>query len=182
MERNNKTTFDTRTLVFMALLVAMQIILSKVVSIDLGFARVTISSLPTILAGLWFGPVVGGLCGMTADILGCLLKGFAVNPLITLSTMTWGIIPALMCPLMKGTKLQKTLYLCLSVVCCAVLGTLVLTTCGLVLMNGYNLAAILPGRLIQCAVMIPVYCVLTNLLYYSPLTDVVRGSAAGRTV
>lgn len=61
MERNNKTTIETRTLVFMALLVAMQIILSKVISIDLGFARITISSLPTILAGLWFGPLAGGL-------------------------------------------------------------------------------------------------------------------------
>lgn len=80
MERNNKTTIETRTLVFMALLVAMQIILSKVISIDLGFARITISSLPTILAGLWFGPLAGGLCGMAADILGCLLKGYAVNP------------------------------------------------------------------------------------------------------
>lgn len=182
MERNNKTTTDTRTLVFMALLVAMQIILSKVVSVDLGFARVTISSLPTILAGLWFGPVAGGLCGMAADILGCLLKGYAVNPLITLSTMTWGVIPALMHPLMRGTKLHRTMYLCLSIVCCAISGTLVLTTCGLVLMNGYDLYAILPGRLIQCAVMIPVYSVLANLLYFSPLTEVVRGSAAHRTV
>lgn len=182
MERNNKTTIETRTLVFMALLVAMQIILSKVISIDLGFARIMISSLPTILAGLWFGPLAGGLCGMAADILGCLLKGYAVNPLITLSTMTWGIIPALMQPLMKGAKLQKMLYLCLSIVCCAVLGTLVLTTSGLVLMNGYDLRAILPGRLIQCGTMIPVYCVLTNLLYYSPLTALVRGDAARRTV
>lgn len=175
MERNNKTTIETRTLVFMALLVAMQIILSKVISIDLGFARITISSLPTILAGLWFGPLAGGLCGMAADILGCLLKGYAVNPLITLSTMTWGIIPALMQPLMRGAKLQKMLYLCLSIVCCAVLGTLVL-------MNGYDLRAILPGRLIQCGTMIPVYCVLTNLLYCSPLTALVRGDAARRTV
>ncbi len=182
MERNNKTTIDTRTLVFMALLIAMQIILSKVVSVDLGFARVTISSLPTILAGLWFGPVAGGLCGMAADILGCLLKGFAINPLITLSTMTWGVIPALMSPLMKGTRIQKTVYLCLSIVCCAISGTLVLTTWGLVLMNGYNLYAILPGRLIQCVTMIPVYCILANLLYFSPLTDIVRGSAARRAV
>lgn len=74
------------------------------------------------------------------------------------------------------------LYLCLSIVCCAVLGTLVLTTSGLVLMNGYDLRAILPGRLIQCGTMIPVYCVLTNLLYYSPLTALSAADAARRTV
>ncbi|MDO4345404.1 MAG: folate family ECF transporter S component [Eubacteriales bacterium] len=181
MEKNSRTAWDTRTLVFMALCVALQIVFSKVISIDLGFARITISSLPTILAGLWFGPLAGGVCGMAADILGCLLKGFAVNPLITLSTMTWGIIPALMRPLMRGEKGKKIAVLCLSIALCALCGTLVLTTAGLVLMNGYNLYSILPSRAIQAAVMIPVYCVLTNALYYSPLTSLVVSRPAGKT-
>lgn len=176
MEKN-KTTFDIRTLIFLALLAAMQIVLSKVVSIDIGFARVTISNLPVILAGLWFGPIAGGTCGLVADVLGCFLKGFGVNPLITLSTMIWGIIPALMRPLMKGSKTRKIAVLCVSILITTVCGTLVLTTLGLVWMNGYDFAAIMPGRLIQWAVLTPVYCVLAAALYYSPLTDLVRAGA-----
>ena len=180
MEKTNKTTIDTRTLVFMALLVAMQIVLSKVVSIDIGFARVTISNLPIILSGLWFGPVVGGACGLVADVLGCFLKGYGVNPLITLSTMVWGIIPALMKPMMKGTKTRKIVVMCVSIFITTICGTLVLTTLGLVLMNGYNLTAILPGRLIQWAVMTPVYCVLACALHFSPLTDLVTSGTVRR--
>ena len=37
-------------------------------------------------------------------------------------------------------------------------------------MLGYNFYAIMPGRLVQFVIMIPIYCVLTCLLYFSPLT------------
>ncbi len=178
MEGNRRSIWNTRTLVFMALCVAMQIILSKIISVDLGFARITVSSIPTILCGLWFGPVAGGICGFGSDILGCILKGFAINPLITLSTMTWGIIPALIVPAFKGRKGKKAMGLCISCALCAICGTLVLTTVGLVLMNGYNLFSILPSRVVQAAVMTPVYCVLTNALYLSPLTGLVMGNTA----
>lgn len=182
MQKNRKMTWDTRTLVFLALLAALQMVLSKFVSIDVGFCRITVSNAPVVLAGLWFGPFAGGICGLLADVMGCLLKGFAVNPLITLSTMTWGIIPALMYPLMKGSKVQKTIILCLSIVLTSICGTLVLTTAGLVWMNGYNLYAILPSRLIQWAVLTPVYCVLISILYFSPLTLFVRNGIARRMI
>ena len=42
-------------------------------------------------------------------------------------------------------------------------------------MLGYNFYAIMPGRLVQFAIMIPIYCVLTCLLYFSPLTAMVVG-------
>lgn len=180
MQKNKKRILDTRTLVFLAFLAALQIVLSKFVSIDVGFCRITISNAPIVLAGLWFGPVAGGLCGMLADMLGCLLKGYAVNPLITLSTMTWGVIPALMCPLMKGSKVHKTIILCLSIALTTVCGTLVLTTAGLIWMNGYSLYGILPSRVIQWAVMTPVYCVVVSILYFSPLTVFVRNGIERR--
>ena len=45
-------------------------------------------------------------------------------------------------------------------------------------MLGYNFYAIMPGRLVQFAIMIPIYCVLTCLLYFSPLTAMVVENAA----
>ena len=58
----------------------------------------------------------------------------------------------------------------------AILSSLVLTTAGLVIMLGYNFYAIMPGRLVQFVIMIPIYCVLTCLLYFSPLTAMVAGN------
>ena len=163
----------------MALLVAMHLVLTRVLVIDLGAYRISVGSVCTILAGLWLGPVAGGVCGFASDIIGCFMKGYAVNPFITVAAILWGVLPALVRPLIANKKKTgKTVGICVSIVVTAVLSSLVLTTAGLVIMLGYNFYAIMPGRLIQFAIMIPIYCVLTCLLYFSPLTAMVAGDVA----
>ena len=163
----------------MALLVAMHLVLTRVLVIDLGAYRMSVGSVCTILAGLWLGPVAGGVCGFASDIIGCFMKGYAVNPFITVAAILWGVLPALVRPLIANKKKTgKTVGICVSIVVTAILSSLVLTTAGLVIMLGYNFYAIMPGRLIQFAIMIPIYCVLTCLLYFSPLTAMVAGDVA----
>ena len=174
-----KQTWNVKTLVFMALLVAMHLVLTRVLVIDLGAYRISVGSVCTILAGLWLGPVAGGVCGFASDIIGCFMKGYAVNPFITVAAILWGVLPALVRPLIANKKKTgKTVGICVSIVVTAILSSLVLTTAGLVIMLGYNFYAIMPGRLIQFAIMIPIYCVLTCLLYFSPLTAMVAGDVA----
>ena len=177
-----KNDLNTRTMVFMAVLAAMNIVLTRLLVIDLGFARITLGSVCTILGGLWFGPVAGALCGLVSDILGCFLKGYAVNPLITIAAMTWGVVPAAFRIMNKGSKTRLTVLISSGIVLASALSTLLFTTTGLVLLNGYDLYAILPSRLIQWAVMTPVYCVVTLAVYKSPLTGMVMGAAAGQRV
>lgn len=175
MRKNNyKTTWSTQTLVFMSVLVAMTLVLSRMLAIDVGFARFTLGSICVIMAGLWFGPAAGGACGLAADILGCLMQGYAVNPLITVGAMCWGVIPALFKPLMTGGRVRKTLLLCVSILISSVACTLGFTYAGLVLVLGYDFWAILPTRLAQFAAMTPVYCVLSCCLYFSPLTSMLN--------
>ena len=163
----------------MALLVAMHLVLTRVLVIDLGAYRISVGSVCTILAGLWLGPVAGGVCGFASDIIGCFMKGYAVNPFITVAAILWGVLPALVRPLIANKKKTgKTVGICVSIVVTAILSSLVLTTAGLVIMLGYNFYAIMPGRLIHFAIMIPIYCVLTCLLYFSPLTAMVAGDVA----
>ena len=96
MQKNNtKSVWNVKNLVFMALLVAMQLVLTRVLVLDLGPYRITVGTVCTVLAGLWMGPVAGGVCGLCADIVGCFLKGYAVNPFITLASILWGVLPAL---------------------------------------------------------------------------------------
>ena len=174
-----KQTWNVKTLVFMALLVAMHLVLTRVLVIDLGAYRISVGSVCTILAGLWLGPVAGGVCGFASDIIGCFMKGYAVNPFITVAAILWGVLPALVRPLIANKKKTgKTVGICVSIVVTAILSSLVLTTAGLVIMLGYNFYPIMPGRLIQFAIMIPIYCVLTCLLYFSPLTAMVAGDVA----
>lgn len=176
MRKNEKRTFwSVKTMVFLALLVAVQMVMSRVFVIELGgIYRISLGSIATILAGLWFGPAAGGLCGFCADLLGCFIRGYTVNPLITLAAMCWGILPALLKPLSANKlKQNKTVSICFSIAVTAIISSLVLTTSGLVLLNGANFYAIFPGRAVQCLIMTPVYCVVTCLLYFSPLTVMV---------
>ena len=47
----NKQTWSVKTLVFLALLVAIQLVLSRVLVIDLGVYRITLGTVATVLAG-----------------------------------------------------------------------------------------------------------------------------------
>ena len=75
-----KQYWNVKTLVFMALLIAMHLVLTRVLVIDLGAYRISVGSVCTILAGLWLGPVAGGVCGLCADIIGCFMKGYGYIP------------------------------------------------------------------------------------------------------
>lgn len=164
----------------MALLVAMQLILTRVLVIEIGTNyRITVGAVCTILAGLWMGPMAGGVCGLCADVLGCFLKGYAVNPIITLAAMMWGVIPALAKQFYasRGRK-GKTVGICISVYLTGIVSTLVLTTAGLVIFYGSPLVQILPGRVVQYMILMPVYCVLTTVLYFSPVTGMIKGTVA----
>lgn len=81
----NDSKTSVRTLTMMALLVAMSIVFSRVLSISTGFVRFNLGSLPVLLAALLFGPWAGFAVGVVADMIGGVLAGYAINPLITLA-------------------------------------------------------------------------------------------------
>lgn len=165
----------------MALFVALDLVVGRLLSVDLGPYRISFGSVVLILSGLWLGPVAGGICGFGADIIGCFMKGYTVNPLITLAAVMWGVIPALMKGLFSSSekaKNKRIAWLSVSVVLTGALSSLVTTTAGLVLILGYNFYAIMSGRLVQFVIMMPLYCVLTSLLYFSPLTSMIAGNIA----
>ena len=69
----NESRLSVRTLTAMALLIAMRIVFSRVLSISTGFVRFNLGSLPVLLAGILFGPWAGFVVGMVADIIGGVL-------------------------------------------------------------------------------------------------------------
>ena len=88
---NDKKT-SVRTLTMLALLVAMSIVFSRVLSISTGFVRFNLGSLPVLLAAVVFGPGAGFAVGAVADIIGSVLAGYAINPLITLGAGAIGLV------------------------------------------------------------------------------------------
>lgn len=77
-----------------ALLAALSIVLGKFVSIPIGNTiRIGFENLPIILSSVILGPAAGFLTALCADLLGCVLRGYAVIPMITFAASLMGIIP-----------------------------------------------------------------------------------------
>ena len=91
----NNSKNSVRTLTMLALLVAMSIVFSRVLSISTGFVRFNLGSLPVLLAALLFGPGAGFAVGAVADMIGGVLAGYAINPLITLGAGAIGLVRGL---------------------------------------------------------------------------------------
>lgn len=104
----------TRVLAVAALLTALSVVIGIVCKNFLTFQiyyRITFENMPVILAGILFGPWVGGAVGLCADLISCLCStNPAVNPLISLGAFCVGLMAGLgsrMVP--KGSRLRLLL-------------------------------------------------------------------------
>ena len=85
-----------RVLAIGAMLAAMSIVCGKVLAFNLGnVLRISFENLPILLGGMIFGPVWGAVIGVVADLVGCLLVGYAVNPVVTLGAAVIGTVGGL---------------------------------------------------------------------------------------
>ena len=149
---NNPNT-SVRTLTMLALLTAMSIVFSRVLSISTGFVRFNLGSLPVLLAALLFGPGAGFAVGAVADLIGGVLAGYAINPLITLGAGAIGFAAGL--AWQKLPEMRLGLRLQISVLLGHFVGSMVITSMALRIFYGYpwaTLAVRIPNALILSAV------------------------------
>ena len=145
----NNSKNSVRTLTMLALLVAMSIVFSRVLSISTGFVRFNLGSLPALL----FGPGAGFAVGAVADMIGGVLAGYAINPLITLGAGAIGLVTGLAWQKLPG--LRTGLRLQISVLLGHFVGSMVITSLALRIFYGYPWAALavrIPNALILAAV------------------------------
>jgi ECF transporter S component (folate family) len=86
---------NLRALCVAAVLAAMSLVLGKFLQIPNPFQeviRLSFENLPILFAGITMGPLVGALVGTVADLLGCALYGYAINPIITLGGAAVGFL------------------------------------------------------------------------------------------
>ncbi len=114
-----------------ALLAALSILLGKYLALNVTqFIRISLENFPILLAGLFLGPAWGIAVGVAADLAGCVLVGYSVNPLITLGAAAVGLVSGLF-----GLFGRKKSVPCLlgAVVVSHLLGSVLVKTLGLTL-------------------------------------------------
>ena len=147
MPKNQRNTSLYR-LALCAFLVALSIVCGKFLAIPVGeMLRFSFENLPILFAGLVFGPAEGVLVALSADLLGCVLRGYAINPLVTLGAVCIGLLAGLGGVLLRRLPITRQVMVTTAVA--HLVGSVVVKTFGLV--QYYSLPLWAWRRLLHCA-------------------------------
>lgn len=96
MQKTQKKRMPLKIMAASSLLVAISIICGKYLAISGGeVLRFSFENLPIMMASILFGPVAGVAVGVVADLVGCFLVGYTINPLVTLGAVAIGFLSGL---------------------------------------------------------------------------------------
>lgn len=164
-----KKYMDLQTLVICALLAAMGAVLKTFLSVDLFFGSIKIMDLsliilPVMLAGIYFGPLAGGIVGFVAESIGYFMLfgvGGAYNPIFSIIMALAGVIAGLFYMRSPKTSVWKTIVM---VTVIQVLCRCILTPLAIYVIFAIPLAVLLPSRGISLLIMTPVLTVILTVL------------------
>ncbi len=147
------TSSTTKRMVTLALLLALEIFLSRFLSIATPTLKIGFSFFPIAIAAMLYGPLYGGLVGGLGDFIGANL--FAVGayfPGFTVTGFLTGVVYGVF--LHKQPK-NPVRVLCAALVVCLLLN-LCLNTLWLQIYLGKAFWVLLPPRLVNSLVMVPI--------------------------
>lgn len=132
---------NTQKIAFCALFIALSIVLGKYASITAGAFRISFENLPILMAAVMLGPIYGAVVGACADLVGCLLVGYSINPIITVGAAIIGATCGLVYKFLPVAK--QWLKLLFAVGAAHILGSMIVKSIGLMVYYGYPLNLVL---------------------------------------
>ena len=132
------------------------------------------SNLPIMLAGMLFGPIIGAAVALVADLVGCILVGYAVNPVVTVGAVAIGAIGGAVYHLLKKhLAIGHGLCVSLSVIAAHAVGSVLIKTPGLAMFYDMPMGMLFLYRSLNYAI---VGSVETVLLYFVTKNKAVSSS------
>ena len=163
MSKNKRSLSNPRVLACSALFIALSIVCGKYLKIPVGdILRFSFENLPIILSGIMFGPVCAAIVALLADILGCVLVGYAINPIVTLGAVAIGLISGFISK--PANKLPLSLRLALTVFTSHLIGSVLIKTFGLSQWYDISLPVLMLWRLLNYVIVGIVEYLLLYLL------------------
>lgn len=99
----SKTNISTKTLAYCAMLTALSVVFARLMGLmPSESVRFSIEAVPIFLAGLLFGPALGGCVGFAADFIGCLFSPYGFNPIFCIPPILYGVFAGLLRPLLRN--------------------------------------------------------------------------------
>ena len=152
----------TKTIAFVGLLVAIEIIFTRFLSFQTPIIRIGFGFIPIAFSAILFGPVIGGLTGALADVVGMIIfPKSAYFPGFTLSAFLGGAIYGLFLYKKQVTVFNVTI----SVLLITLFVDLGLNTLWLSMITGKAALALLIPRIYKSAIMLPVQIAAIHVLW-----------------
>lgn len=91
--QKNKTTMPLAIVCILGMLIALEIVLERIVAINVLTFKINLAFIPMALAAYLYGPIGGALVYGLGDVIGTLLfPAGAYNPLFTLTNVLIGLL------------------------------------------------------------------------------------------
>ena len=152
--------FDTKMLVTAAVLIALNVVLSRFLSINAWNLKIGFTFVSIFVAGYFYGPLFSTVVAVIADLLGALL--FPSGPFFPGFTVT-----AMLTGLLFGFilhKKQTPARILITVLIDQLILGLIVNTYWLSILFGTTFGAVVVTRIVQCLIMMPVQFVTISLL------------------
>ena len=153
-----------KRLVLGAMLAAMSVVIGMFCKNFLNFGggllRITFENLPIILAGMFLGPLTGGMVGIVSDLTSYLLSGqiYPPNLIVTLGACASGVMSGLVSHVI--VRRRGIPQIILSASAAHLIGSLVIKTFGLYQFYGIAVLFRIPLYLLIAPVEILLLCIL----------------------
>ena len=163
--------FSTRDLAYYSLLIALNVVLTRLGSIRIGgggveIVRIGFGGYPIIFTGIVFGPAAGAIVGAVGDII-----GYFINPMgpymphFTMVAALTGIIPGVIMLLFKDKESKTSFWrLLLAIGIGQIITSVFMTPYFMETLFKIPMITTVPGRAITQAVQIPLYAYMTRVL------------------
>lgn len=141
-----------------AVLIAVQVVLSRFCSINAWNLKIGLGFLPVMLAGVLYGPVYGAAVGALSDFAGAVLFPIgAYFPGFTLSLALTGVVFGVL--VRENTAIWR---ISLAAVIDQLVLSLAVNSLWISILYGAAYVPLLGTRIVQCALMLPVEILLTG--------------------
>ncbi len=152
----------TKTIAFVGLLVAIEIILTRFLSFQTPIIRIGFGFIPIAFSAIMFGPAIGGLTAALADVVGMMIFPMSgYFPGFTLSAFLGGAIYGIF----LYRKPVTIVNLLKSVLLITIFVDLGLNTLWLSMITGKAVTVLLIPRIYKSLIMLPVQITAINVLW-----------------
>ena len=151
--KNSVAIFGSiRIMACASIFIALSIVFGKYVPLlNIDVLRFSLENLPILMAGIVFGPIVGGVVGGVADLIGCVLVGYTINPVVTIGSIAIGALSGVCSHFL--IKRFSLLQVALSVGVAHLIGSVVIKSIGLAAFYSWPLYQLMLIRLANYAIL-----------------------------